>query len=150
MASALSVTAYCRASSSATYSATLLSWRPIFLAILILPPSDPSITTPIPDGPGFPREPPSIYATRVDIRPRFPHHASERFLASRCLLGSFPRGSHCGTFCGKSVPNIFLSRNLHGFNQLRDPQFTTNELTLHRKTALTFFTSPFTFCAVDG
>src|SRR6266566_3183116 len=56
---ALRETAYCRASMSAAYSATLLSWRPIHLAIRIVPLAQPLITTPMPDGPGFPRQPPS-------------------------------------------------------------------------------------------
>src|SRR5947209_13489555 len=59
--------ARCSASKSARYSATLLSWCPIHFWILIGPSSQPSIITPIPDGPGFPREPPSTYATRSDI-----------------------------------------------------------------------------------
>src|SRR5208282_2374800 len=37
------------------------------LAILMVPAAEPSITTPIPDGPGFPNEPPSTWATRSDI-----------------------------------------------------------------------------------
>src|SRR5947208_14225282 len=60
---ALSATAYCRASIKAAYSATLLSWFPIHLAMRTGPPASPLITTPMPDGPGFPRHPPSTYAT---------------------------------------------------------------------------------------
>src|ERR1035437_3394215 len=56
---ALRDTAYCSASISAAYSATLLSWRPIHLAMRTGPLSQPLITTPMPDGPGFPRQPPS-------------------------------------------------------------------------------------------
>src|SRR5207237_228492 len=147
---ALEATAYCSASSTATYSATLLSCRPIILAILILPSSDPSITTPIPEGPGFPREPPSIYATRVNIRLRFSHHASESFLTSRCLLGSFPCRHNCGTFCGKSGLNILPVRKPLHFNELRDSRLMPDEFMLHRKTALTFSASPFNLCPVDG
>src|SRR6266853_1394657 len=51
--------AYCSASSSATYSATLLSCWPIHLEILMGTASGWPITTPIPDGPGLPSEPPS-------------------------------------------------------------------------------------------
>ena len=51
----------------ATYSATLLSCRPIHFAILIGPALLPSMRIPTPDGPGFPSEPPSTYATRFNI-----------------------------------------------------------------------------------
>jgi hypothetical protein len=56
---ALSPKAQYSTSKSAIYSATLLSWCPIHFRILIVSFSDPSITTPIPEGPGFPSEPPS-------------------------------------------------------------------------------------------
>ena len=52
-------TAYCKASISAAYSATLLSWLPIHFAMRTGPSATPLITTPMPDGPGFPKHPPS-------------------------------------------------------------------------------------------
>src|SRR5690349_21277390 len=72
--------AYCKASSRATYSATLLSWCPIHLAMRIGPSAQPSIITPIPDGPGLPRQPPSTYATRSDIETsRYQQDALRKF-----------------------------------------------------------------------
>ena len=54
--------------------ALLLSCRPIHLAIRTGPSAQPLITTPMPDGPGFPRHPPSTYATSSDITaPGVPH-----------------------------------------------------------------------------
>src|SRR5271166_2749065 len=70
------------------YSATLLSWCPIHLAILIVPSGGPSITTPIPDGPGFPKEPPSTWATKSDIPVSFDQPCLTNFPTSRCLSGS--------------------------------------------------------------
>src|SRR5262249_3728793 len=67
-ARAFIISAYCRASISATYSATLLSWCPIPLAILCLCPEGLEITTPIAAGPGLPCDPPSTHAINSNER----------------------------------------------------------------------------------
>lgn len=55
--------AHCSASSSATYSATLLSCQPIHFAMRVWRPAASFTITPMPAGPGLPCELPSTYAT---------------------------------------------------------------------------------------
>src|SRR4051812_15044784 len=75
------VMANCKASSRATYSATLLSWRPIHLAMVCFWPSESTRTMPIPAGPGLPCELPSTYASKSDILRCYSH------LAQRIVCG---------------------------------------------------------------
>src|SRR5450432_473359 len=119
---ALASVAYCRASSRATYSATLLSWWPIHLAICTRWPQGFSITTPIPDGPGLPWEPPSMCAIRVDIQ-FFPAHQGFLTIPARDTMREFKFGvkkimgaTYASYFsdrekCGKSCAN--RGRNFH-------------------------------------
>src|SRR5580700_8070705 len=98
----------------------------------------PSITTPMPDGPGFPREPPSTYAVRADIRSLllFPQNALPGSVQSSAKAGS--REIYCSghRLCKKLWKNPkleFLGSNHWLQAVLRFTEFTAVDFRCTKK-----------------